>query len=43
MIIGFDPESFRKENVVKKISLDRDFGIGIKEVTEKLIAAAGDS
>ena len=43
VIIGFDPESFRKENGIKKISLDRDFGIGIKEVTEKLIAAAGDS
>ena len=43
VIIGFDPESFRKENGIKKISLDRDFGIGIKEVTEKLIAAASDS
>ncbi|MBR6444553.1 MAG: hypothetical protein IKS63_03910 [Firmicutes bacterium] len=43
VIICFDPDSFRNDGGIRKISLDGSFGIGIKELTEKLIAAAGDS
>ncbi|MBQ2678313.1 MAG: hypothetical protein IJF96_05365 [Firmicutes bacterium] len=43
VIIGFDPVSFKREGGIRKIYIDRDFGVGMKEIAEKLIAAAGDS